>query len=130
MSKPPDIIGHSHAHTVCLPEGSNVAARKAARKPEAGAELPPPKARAAARPVPAAAKPARAGTAAAKPAAARRASTSPGLSSTGLADEPLPLNEAILRRIAQLQESNEAVRAEFERLAATRSAAADSWSLL
>jgi len=115
MSKPPNIVG-THGHTVSLPEGGNIATRKTARKPDGAPQAPAARAKAPARPAAPAPKAARSGTA--KPAASRK-STAQASTLPPDADEPMPLGESILLRIADLQQRNDAVRAQLDRLAAS-----------
>lgn len=117
MATPPSIIGSGKPHTVSLPDGSNVATHKTTQKRDPQAqELLTARGMAKSRAAPAESKTA--------PKPSRAAARNPRKQ---VAPEPEPevpqpppslLGDAIIERIAQLRQANNAVRAALDRLPA------------
>lgn len=118
MATQPPIIGSGHPHTVSLPDGSHIAASKAPPKAHSQmSDLPPPRAAAKSRGAAAESKPAgKASRAGARPARKAAAASEP----QAVDAAPVSvLSDAIIQRIAQLQQNNDAVRAQLDRLPAS-----------
>lgn len=117
MATKPEIISSQQPHTVSLPAGSTVAARKAPRKPPAGPdvldmEMPKPRAR----PAPAPAAPKVGPKTAAKPAskaAPRKAAPAPAPAPQV---EQVGFGADIMQRLAGLRQRNDQVRAALDQL--------------
>lgn len=112
----PQIIGSGKPHSVSIEPGSNSATRKTRRKPDTTAvEVPTLRTQAtleAATPAP------KAPRAAAARAPRKGAARLPPPPPAEAPPPPPMLGDGILRRIAELQQRNEAVRAQLDRLPA------------
>ncbi len=109
---PAAMIANRQPHTVSLPAGSNVAARKSARKPGPAEPAPPPRARASVKDQSAEPAAARAALPKAAARSPRKAEPAPA---PAAAPQPV-LGDAIVRRIAAVQALNDDARAVLARL--------------
>ncbi|MFD0668453.1 hypothetical protein ACT80S_12090 [Ramlibacter sp. MAHUQ-53] len=114
-SSKPQIISNNQPHTVSLPTGSTVAARKAPRKPPPAPEVPevaPPEAR----PLPAAPKPAARPAPKAAPKAEKRKAAAPLPPPPAPAVEQVGFGADIMQRLQGLRQRNDEVRAALDQL--------------